>query len=226
MTNIGPGFHPASLDKLLSQLAECAPAERINLREAVLAHGSGCIEPLVKLAQGQPALSGSIASWLGTLATRDRTTTVLVQPALRRIAAGLDGSIARDTLNRLTGVNTSAGAPRTRERPDKPWVPSAKYFEVRARVIQAAKDGRILNYSELETSRGVYGRYLGQLSKEEFDAGHPPISAIVVGKENQRPGEGFYPFMREIGFSQPGEKDEDVWQRAVAAVHDFWRGRS
>jgi len=93
-------------------------------------------------------------------------------------------------------------------------------------VIQAAREGRIINYSDLATSRGVYGRYLGQLSNEEFDAGRPPISAIVVGKDNQRPGDGFYPYMHEIGFAEPGEKDEDVWERAVLAVHEYWRSQA
>ena len=61
---------------------------------------------------------------------------------------------------------------------------------------------------------------------EEADAGHPPLTAIVVSKSTGRPGDGFLPAMIEIGFAQPGETSSDLWARAVVAVHEFWRDKA
>lgn len=46
-----------------------------------------------------------------------------------------------------------------------------------------------------------------------------------MSKTTGRPGDGFLPAMIEVGFAHEGEKLDDVWGRAVAAVHSFWQGR-
>jgi hypothetical protein len=68
--------------------------------------------------------------------------------------------------------------------------------------------------------------YLVNISQEEADQGHPPLTSIVVSKTNGRPGDGYLPAMIEVGFAHEGEKLDDVWGRAVAAVHTFWRKQS
>ena len=95
-----------------------------------------------------------------------------------------------------------------------------------ARIIQAAREGRILTYSDLETSRGHVGTYLFNISRAEAELGHPPLTALVVSKTNGLPGDGFLPAMLEIGFAHPGETLEPVWKRAVAEVHAFWTAES
>jgi len=210
-----------SLEALIRGLEATAPASRILYRERVLAHGTACIEPLTALALKSPAFTASVAAWLEALAKREPSTAVDVRTALRElVTASPDVRYAREALRRLgddpDGSSSAKGA-ATRA------APSANFLEVRAQVHQAAREGRILHYSDLDTNRAFYGRWLGIISVEEMAAGHPPISAIVVAKGSERPGPGFYQLCRESGFARPGETNEDIWQRAVVAVHDFWR---
>ncbi len=210
-----------SLAKLLADLADAAPEDRISLRDPILGFGAPCVDPLHELATREPGLAASVASWLETLAGRDPSTKADVVRVLGALARGPDGEIARAALVRL-------GAP---ERPPRtgsirgPRPPSAAQAAVHARIIKAAREGRVLTYSDLETNRGHQGIFLLNISQEESDQGHPPLTSIVVSKTTGRPGDGFLPAMIEVGFAHEGEKLDDVWGRAVAAVHSFWQGR-
>jgi hypothetical protein len=207
-----------TLADLLSALENAAPMDRMDLREAVLGFGGACIGPLEDLATRVPDLAASASAWLEVLSGRDPGTKLDVVRALKSIARTEAGSIARDALGRL-------GVP---ERPLRtgsikgPRPPSAAQAAVHARIIKAAREGRVLTYTDLETNRGHQGIFLLNISQEESDQGHPPLTSIVVSKTTGRPGDGFLPAMIEIGFAHEGEKLDDVWGRAVAAVHSFW----
>jgi hypothetical protein len=174
------------------------------------------------LATREPDLAASASAWLEVLSRRDPGTKSAVVRALTSIAHTEGGSIARDALGRL-GV--SERPPRTGSIKG-PRPPSAAQAAVHARIIKAAKEGRVLTYSDLETNRGHQGTFLLNISQEESDQGHPPLTSIVVSKTTGRPGDGFLPAMIEIGFAHEGEKLDDVWGRAVAAVHSFWQQQS
>ncbi len=208
---------------LLKQLVECAPADRIHLRDPILAYGGACIEPLMDVVADHPGLGSSAAAWLEVLAKRDQSVDRAVRVALRRLAVDDDHGIAQQALDRLAALGHPAGSrpstPRSGQRQGKRDVVA----EIRARLIEAAKAGQILIYSDLETNRGHLRRPLVQIAHEEGEAGRPPLTAIVVTKTTRRPGEGFLPTMHEIGFAHPGEPEEDLWRRAVAAVHAYWR---
>jgi hypothetical protein len=211
-----------SLDKLLRDIEAAPAASRIEYRERVLAYGVAFIEALTTLALKSPALAASAAAWLEELAKREPSTAAEVRTALRRLAAASpDARYAKDALRRL-GEDPdrvpNAMAPGTAT------APSANYLEVRAQVHQAAREGRILQYSDLNATHwGLYGRWLGIISEEERASGNPPISAIVVTKATGRPGPGFYQLCHETDYTRPGETDEEVWQRAVDEVHAFWQ---
>ena len=211
-----------TLADLLSALENAAPMDRMDLREAVLGFGRECIGPLEALAMRFPDLAASASAWLEVLARRDPGTRPDVVRALTSIARIEGGSIARDALVRL-------GAP---ERPPRtgsikgPRPPSAAQAAVHALIIKAAREGRVLTYSDLETNRGHQGKFLLNISQEESAQGHPPLTSIVVSKSTGRPGDGFLPAMIEIGFAHEGEKLDDVWGRAVSAVHSFWQRQS
>ena len=207
---------------LLSALENAAPMDRMDLREAVLGFGGACIGPLEDLATRVPDLAASASAWLEVLALRVPGTKPAVIRALTTIGRTEAGSIARDALARL-------GAPGRSPRIGSikgPRPPSAAQAAVHARIIKAAREGRVLTYSDLETNRGHQGIFLLNISKEESDQGHPPLTSIVVSKTTGRPGDGFLPAMIEIGFAHEGEKLDDVWGRAVAAVHSFWQQQS
>jgi len=208
-----------SLTQLLTDLAGAAPEDRISLRDPILAFGAPCLAPLVELATREGKLSASVAAWLETLAGRDPSMKTEVIRALAALARGTDGEIARSALGRL---GAPARAPRTAAIKG-PRPPSAAQAAVHARILQAAREGQVLTYSDLGTNRGHQGTFLLNISQVESDQGHPPLTSIVVSKTTGRPGDGFLPAMIEVGFAHEGEKLDDVWGRAVAAVHSFWQ---
>lgn len=210
------------LQGLLAELETCEPKDRINHRNDILALGTACISPLADLVGRVPELSASIAAWLEVLVQRNPESKPEVVRALAVMARGHDRSIAGDVLDRL------GGAPRVRavKPARKPAQPRRNVeAEVHARIILAAREGRILTYGDLETNRRYVGQYLFNISRAEADQSHPPLTALVVHKTNGLPGDGFLPAMEEIGFAHRGEKMEPVWKRAVVEVHAFWAAR-
>lgn len=69
----------------------------------------------------------------------------------------------------------------------------------------------------------MVGKYLFRITHEEDAAGRPPITAIVVHKSGGHPSPGFLTAMQEIRFARPDETEPGVWNRAVTAVHEYWR---
>lgn len=208
-----------TLSGLLKELEACAPEDRINHRNGLLDLGPACIRPLADLAGRVPELSASIAAWLEVLVQRDPDTKPEVLKTLVVMARGRDGGIASDVLARLGGAPRKVATSTARKR-----APARRDAEaaVHARIIKAAREGRILTYTDLETGRGHVGKYLINISKAEADQGHPPLTSLVVSKTTGLPGDGFLPAMEEIGFAHRGETLEPVWKRAVAEVHAFW----
>lgn len=217
--SIGP-----ELKRQLDLLSACRPSDRIGLRDEILVYGIACIEPLASLVDQQPGLAASVSAWLELLAGRDETANPVARTALKRLAGRSGGSIAQQALDRLKGADHPV-AGRGRASRAKDRVVRDHGAEVHSRLVAAARQGHTLTYTELETSRGHVGTYLRKIVQAEADADHPPLTAIVVSKTTGRPGDGFLPAMLEIGFAQPGEDLEAVWQRAVRAVHDFWRDK-
>ncbi len=213
-----PSTPDSKLDGLINRLRACAPAERIGLRNDILAFGADCIGPLKALAEEDGGFAASVASWLEVLAKRDSETRPAVVDALADIASGIDGYIARDALVRLGAAGRVA-----KSDPTRPIVRSTAEMEVHARIIKVAQEGRVVFYSDLETNRSHIGKYLLHISQAEAEAGHPPLTAIVISKTSGRPGDGFLPAMLEVGYAHPGETLDAVWKRAVADVHEFWR---
>lgn len=95
--------------------------------------------------------------------------------------------------------------------------------DVHVKCIETAIAGTTITYGGLGTSRAMVGRYLGRITNEETLAGRPPLSAVVVHKGEGRPGPGFLQAMEEIGYNRPGETELQVWKRALAEVHTYWR---
>jgi hypothetical protein len=204
---------------LLARLVEAEPQGRIDLRAAVLAHGAQCIGPLLDTVGRHPTLVSTVASWLAFLAASQPETLTSVRAALTSLATRPDGDIARQALGRLGG----APRPKRTRSAATHRGKSAACEVVHGRLIEFARQGRTVMYSDLETSRGHIGHYLHAISLEEAAAGRPPLNSIVVSKTTQRPGDGFIPAMVEVGFASPHEDLEDVWQRATAAVFAYWR---
>ncbi len=91
------------------------------------------------------------------------------------------------------------------------------------KILEAAINGTFIHYMDLPGGRFHLGKYLARIAAEEARQRRPPLTAVVVEKRTGRPAHGFMDAMRDIGFAQDGESDDDCWRRAVTEVHDYWR---
>jgi len=119
--------------------------------------------------------------------------------------------------------------PRSRPRPSTPARgqegPSmqGKFREdVHDKLVDAARNGHTVCYSDLPGGRGHIGSYLYRIADYEKEHGRPPLTALVVRKDTGLPGGGFAIAARQVGYAKPGESDDEVWRRAVAEVFSYW----
>jgi hypothetical protein len=115
---------------------------------------------------------------------------------------------------------------------NKSALADAKWSEVRAEIhailIEIARAGQIITYSELtgmlQTAYVHYHSHilvqlLTDIGSEEVAAGHPILPALVVAKQTGRPGPGYFKLA-------PGEEEMDDpladWTEEVKRVHAFW----
>lgn len=102
-------------------------------------------------------------------------------------------------------------------------------------LVRRARTGRLITYSELaavggfdlveEKDREELARSLDEITDFELSQGRPLIAAIVVSKETNRPGGGFFVFARARGRVGPAEDEDTYWAREVGQVHAAWSGR-
>lgn len=102
------------LIELIERLKTCTPAQRIDLREPILAYGQAAIRSLVDAAVAQPELSASVSSWLEFVVARNPSARGEVVTGLRSIAQGAEGELAKGALARL-------GAAEASKLPRSPW---------------------------------------------------------------------------------------------------------
>lgn len=94
-------------------------------------------------------------------------------------------------------------------------------------LIETAKREETIYYGELMeeigTGRGYIGPVLGGVSRMELKQGRPPLSALVLRKATDRPGDGFCEnLLADFGRWEPGDDREATWQREVRRVYGEW----
>lgn len=67
----------------------------------------------------------------------------------------------------------------------------------------------------------LVGLKLDEVNRIEHAAKRPLISAVVIGKENNMPGAGFFVCARELGV-YAGKDDLAFWVSELKRVHDYW----
>jgi hypothetical protein len=67
----------------------------------------------------------------------------------------------------------------------------------------------------------LVGRLLDEINEAEASNGRPLLSAIVIGKENNMPGTGFFACARQLRLYS-GRDDLEFWLRELKRVHDYW----
>ena len=153
------------------------------------------------------------------------------QPPASRSLAPQAGEPGRATRGRLPveAASRAAASPHgtPRQSAEAPPMPGSRRYpyrpDIHARLIETAINGGTISYSGLGTSRRMVGSYLYRIAKEEQAAGRPPLTALVVHKADGKPGPGFLEAAKWVGFWWEGETEDEVWRRAVAAVHEYWR---
>lgn len=100
-----------------------------------------------------------------------------------------------------------------------------------SRLIEIAKDSDITNYSDvaplagldmnLPPDRNRISDILDEISRSELNSGRPFLSAIVILKDENIPGDGFFKLAKELRLYD-GSDDFRFWIRELRKVHDHW----
>jgi len=103
-----------SMKAQLDELARSAPAQRIELREALLAHGAAVVVPLADLAAADPELGPSVTAWLEVLGKRDEEAMGPVVGALRTLATSAPVDTRRHAMEALARLGVPLSPARAR----------------------------------------------------------------------------------------------------------------
>lgn len=115
---------------------------------------------------------------------------------------------------------------------------------IRSILIDCAKRKGFIYYSDLvakikekmptnlhERDNRLFN-LLGEISREEHKADsqqpRPMLSAVVIGKNDNLPGRGFFTLAGELGkYHGTNEVDrQHFWNEEVARVHDWWHAQN
>ena len=66
---------------------------------------------------------------------------------------------------------------------------------------------------------------LGIISTYEHQHGRPMLTAIVVHKQDNIPGHGFFELAQHLGLLKPGADELAFFCGEVARVHSAWKGK-
>jgi hypothetical protein len=97
-----------------------------------------------------------------------------------------------------------------------------------------ARAGSTIFYSDLapltdlavdsEYFGALIGQRLDEINRYEHERGRPLLSAVVITKEHNIPGTGFFTCAQELGVFPRGDKDE-FWLSELTRVHACWKQR-
>ena len=101
------------------------------------------------------------------------------------------------------------------------------------KIRQVAKDEDCVYYGDIAPLIDVSPHstemncVLERISTHEHDAGHPLLTAVVILKEHNKPGAGFFKLAVKLGLYEGGDEIADLvyWTKELNRVHDYWRGR-
>jgi hypothetical protein len=112
-------------------------------------------------------------------------------------------------------------------KPSVSEVPRALIDELR----KVARAHSTTYYSDLAPIVGIdtenphfgplIGRILDDVNRVEFAQGRPMLSAVVILKDSNIPGSGFFTCARELR-RYSGKDDLGFWIEELRRVHDYW----
>lgn len=99
------------------------------------------------------------------------------------------------------------------------------------RLVEIAKGGDVTYYSDIAPLAGLdmslppdrnrISDILDEISRTESSLGRPLLSAIVILKDENIPGDGFFKMAKELRLYD-GSDDFRFWIRELRRVHDHW----
>jgi 5-methylcytosine-specific restriction protein A len=102
-------------------------------------------------------------------------------------------------------------------------------YRIKEILIECAKKNRLIEYGKLskELNGAISARKLneplGEISLRCIKKGYPPLSVLVVNKDTQRPGEGFFTWVAaKMGYNNlPGSEWESFFEEQLEKVFIF-----
>jgi len=102
---------------------------------------------------------------------------------------------------------------------------------IRNKLIEVANHKGMKTYTEVgnwvgldmswEVARIQIAQLLDSINEDEISQGHPMLSALVIYKDEGRPGPGFFNCARGLG-KLVGNDEDGFWAKEVTAVHEWW----
>lgn len=103
--------------------------------------------------------------------------------------------------------------------------------EIFEKLKAVAKAGQVIHYSEvaplagldmsLQEDRNKIATILDEISTSEHHQDHPLLSAVVIHKEDNMPGQGFFTLAKKLG-SYKVEDNFLFFIEELRRVHDYW----
>ena len=98
-------------------------------------------------------------------------------------------------------------------------------------IIQVAKSGGITHYSDIApliglsmdspADRNILSNILDKISTNEHENGKPFLSSVVILKDKNIPGCGFFKMAQKVGLYN-GSGEVESWVKELRRVHDYW----
>ena len=102
-------------------------------------------------------------------------------------------------------------------------------------IKDVAKSGVYVNYGDIAPLVGLdmempgdrlrISAILDCINRVEHRAGRPLLSAVVILKEENKPGAGFFDLAKELRLQSPNEDDLMFWIGELRRVHTYWAKR-
>jgi hypothetical protein len=103
--------------------------------------------------------------------------------------------------------------------------------EIYDKLKAVAKAGHVTHYSEvaplagldmsLQEDRNKIATILDEISTFEHQQGHPLLSAVVIHKDDNIPGQGFFTLAKRLGLHE-GEDNYLFFIQELRRAHDYW----
>jgi hypothetical protein len=102
------------------------------------------------------------------------------------------------------------------------------------KLQDVARCGSYTTYSDIAPLAGLdmgnpadretMSRLLEEIARVEQVAGRPMLTAVVIHRADNIPGEGFFTIAEEFGRFDGGDK-LPFWIISLNEVHDYWRAK-